>query len=186
MELRGERHIPAAVDTTWAALNDPMILKACITGCESLERSGPDAFLVVVAVKIGPVGARFKGHLRMTDVRAPHGYTIHFEGQGGVAGFGKGSAEVSLSPDATGTRLGYLARASVGGKLAQLGSRLIDAAAAKMAEDFFKAFEARLSPPAPPEAIAATAHSPAGKGVSVGWWLGAALVLVVLYLLIRA
>jgi carbon monoxide dehydrogenase subunit G len=186
MELKGERRIPAAVDTTWAALNDPAILKACITGCESLERSGQDAFTAVVAVKIGPVSARFKGQLRMTDVRAPHGYTIHFDGQGGVAGFGKGSAEVSLSPDAAGTRLGYMARASVGGKLAQLGSRLIDAAATKMAEDFFQAFESQLSPPAQPVAVAVPVHSPTSQAARRWWWLGAALALVVLYLLIRA
>jgi uncharacterized protein len=89
MELLGERLIPASVTTTWAALNDPDALKACIAGCESLERSGEDGFAAVVAVKVGPVSARFKGNLQMTNVQAPHSYTINFDGQGGVAGSAK-------------------------------------------------------------------------------------------------
>ena len=144
MELHSERLIPASVDDTWAALNDPAVLKACITGCESLERTADDAFTAQVAVKVGPVSARFKGNLKLTDVQPPHSYTIHFDGQGGIAGFGKGSAEVKLAPEGTQTRLAYAARAQVGGKLAQIGSRLIDAAAGKIAEDFFKAFEAHV------------------------------------------
>ena len=144
MELHSERLIPASVTTTWAALNDPAVLKACITGCESLERTADDAFTAQVAVKVGPVSARFKGNLKLTDVQPPHSYTIHFDGQGGIAGFGKGSADVKLAPEGTQTRLAYAARAQVGGKLAQIGSRLIDAAAGKIAEDFFKAFEAHL------------------------------------------
>ena len=98
MELNGERLIPASIDATWAALNDPETLKACIAGCESLERIGDDGFVAVVAMKIGPVSARFKGNLKLTNVQAPTGYTINFDGQGGVAGFGKGSADVSLTP----------------------------------------------------------------------------------------
>lgn len=152
MELQGDRLIPASLDKTWAALNDPETLKACITGCESLERTGDDAFAAVVAVKVGPVSARFKGNLKLSNVQAPTSYTINFDGQGGVAGFGKGSADVSLSPEGEHTRLKYLAKAQVGGKMAQVGSRLIDAAASKVAEDFFKAFEAQLAPPAPPAA----------------------------------
>src|SRR4051812_44508908 len=145
MELQGERLIPASVETTWAALNDPDELKACIAGCESLERTGDDAFSALVAVKVGPVSARFKGNLKMTNVQAPNRYTINFDGQGGIAGFGKGSADVALTPEGPlQTKLAYAARAQVGGKLAQVGSRLIDAAASKIAEDFFKAFEARL------------------------------------------
>lgn len=149
MELQGDRLIPASLDKTWAALNDPDTLKACIAGCESLERTGDDAFAAVVAVKVGPVSARFKGNLKLSNVQAPHSYTIHFDGQGGVAGFGKGSADVSLSEEGAATRLKYLAKAQVGGKMAQVGSRLIDAAASKVAEDFFKAFEAHLSPAVP-------------------------------------
>ncbi len=145
MELQGERPIPATIDETWAALNDPAVLKACIAGCESVERTGEDAFSAVVALKVGPVSARFKGNLRMTNVVAPTAYTINFEGQGGIAGFGKGSADVALTPEGDrSTLLKYHARATVGGKMAQIGSRLIDATAAKITEDFFKAFEAHL------------------------------------------
>jgi len=145
MELNGERIIPASVDATWAALNDPEILKACIAGCETLERVGDDGFVAVVAMKIGPVSARFKGNLKLTNVNPPTSYTINFDGQGGVAGFGKGSADVSLMPiSASATKLAYSARATVGGKMAQIGSRLIDATAGKITDDFFKAFEAQL------------------------------------------
>ena len=145
MELNGDRLIPAPLATTWAALNDPEILKSCITGCESLKRTGDDAYTAVVAMKIGPVSARFKGNLTMTDVDPPNGYTIHFDGQGGIAGFGKGSADVKLTAEGdAATRLVYAARAQVGGKMAQIGSRLIDAAAGKITESFFKAFEEYL------------------------------------------
>ncbi|MEO7854582.1 MAG: carbon monoxide dehydrogenase subunit G, partial [Rubrivivax sp.] len=147
MELQGERLIPATLDTTWAALNDPAILKDCIAGCESLERTGDDSMAAVVAVKVGPVSARFKGKLNLSNVQAPNSYTINFDGQGGVAGFGKGSADVALAAEGAHTRLKYNARAQVGGKMAQVGSRLIDAAAGKITEDFFKAFEMRLAPP---------------------------------------
>ena len=150
MELSGERIIPAGVEATWAALNDPEILKACIAGCESLERVGDDGFVAVVAMKIGPVSARFKGSLKLTNVNPPTSYTINFDGQGGVAGFGRGSADVALSAfDATTTKLAYQARATVGGKMAQIGSRLIDATAGKITDDFFKAFAAQLQARAP-------------------------------------
>jgi carbon monoxide dehydrogenase subunit G len=99
MELHGDRLIPAPLGTTWAALNDPETLKACIAGCESLERTGEDAYAAVVALKIGPVSARFKGNLKMTNVQAPTSYTINFDGQGGVAGFGRGSADVRLAAE---------------------------------------------------------------------------------------
>jgi len=185
MELHGERLIPAPLDKTWAALNDPDALKACITGCESLERTGDDAFAAVVAVKVGPVSARFKGNLKLSNVQAPHSYTINFDGQGGVAGFGKGSADVNLADEGGQTRLKYLAKAQVGGKMAQVGSRLIDAAAGKVAEDFFKAFEAHLAPPAPPAGAAVDTGQvpmPADeeKGNKALWWGVAVLVVVLL------
>lgn len=145
MELKGERLIPATPDTTWAALNDPETLKACIAGCESLERTGDDEYLATVALRVGPVNARFKGRLKLQNVVPPTSYTIAFDGQGGAAGFGRGSADVHLSPDPGGTRLSYDAKTQVGGKLAQVGSRLIDGAAAKITDDFFSAFESRLS-----------------------------------------
>ena len=188
MELQGERLIPASVDTTWASLNDPEVLKACIAGCESLERTGEDAMTAVVALKIGPVSARFKGNLKMTNVQPPNGYTINFDGQGGVAGFGKGSADVALTAEGAQTRLKYNARAQVGGKMAQVGSRLIDAAAGKITEDFFKAFEAHLqasaapvgAEPALPVAVAADG------GIAKVWWLiGAVVLLAILYFVIR-
>jgi carbon monoxide dehydrogenase subunit G len=196
MELQGERLIPASVDATWAALNDPETLKACIAGCESLERTGDDAFAAVVALKVGPVSARFKGNLQMTNIQPPNGYTINFDGQGGVAGFGKGSADVALTPDGANTLLKYNARATVGGKMAQVGARLIDAAAGKITEDFFKAFEAQLQPAAAPEAAESTAGSTAvapvapepaaGGGIKTVWWLiGAVVVLAAIYVLIK-
>ena len=169
MELQGERLIPATVDATWAALNDPEVLKGCIAGCESLERTGADAYQAVVAVKVGPVSARFKGNLQMTNIQAPTSYTINFDGQGGVAGFGKGSADVSLAPDGAQTKLSYSAHA-------QVGSRLIDAAAGKITDDFFKAFEATLQAAAP---AGAAVPVPAAGGRRVGWWIVAAVVIVV-------
>jgi carbon monoxide dehydrogenase subunit G len=144
MELKGERLIPASVPVTWTALNDPEVLKACIAGCESLERTADNAYAAVVAIKVGPVSARFRGNLQMTNIEAPNRYTINFDGQGGIAGFGKGAAEVVLLAEGDLTKLGYAAKAQVGGKLAQVGSRLIDAAARKITDDFFKAFEAFL------------------------------------------
>ena len=191
MELNGERIIPASVDATWAALNDPETLKACIAGCESLERVGDDGFVAVVAMKIGPVSARFKGNLKLTNVNPPTSYTINFDGQGGVAGFGKGSADVSLTPiSESATRLAYAARATVGGKMAQIGSRLIDATASKITDDFFKAFEAQLQARVPPGAgtpsapvvAAARPREPAG---SLGWALAAIVVAATLYLITR-
>ena len=186
MEMTGERLIPAPLDATWAALNDPDALKACITGCESMERTGPDAFAAVVAVKVGPVSARFKGNLQMTNVQAPNSYTINFDGQGGVAGHGKGSADVSLTAvDANQTQLKYTARAQVGGKLAQIGSRLIDAAAGKIAEDFFKAFEAHLLATTPQPAAAVAAPAPTAGGINKLWWVVGAVVLLALIFLLR-
>jgi len=191
MELHGDRLIPAPIDTTWAALNDPETLKGCIAGCESLERTGDDAYSAVVALKIGPVSARFKGNLKMTDVVAPTGYTINFDGQGGVAGFGRGSANVRLVPEGdAATRLTYDARAQVGGKMAQIGSRLIDATAAKITDDFFKAFEAQLQARAPAGALPASApaiipprpREPAG---TLGWVLAAIVVATTLFLIAR-
>lgn len=186
MELTGERLIPAPLAATWAALNDPEVLKASIAGCESLERSGDDAFKTLVAVRVGPVSARFKGNLKMTNVQAPHSYTINFDGQGGVAGFGKGSADVTLAEEGAQTRLKYAARAQVGGKMAQVGSRLIDAAAAKMTADFFDAFEARLRPAEVATAAAPPAATPARVGGKLVWWIvGAAIVIAAWYFLSR-
>lgn len=191
MELTGERLIQAPRERVWQALNDPEVLKDCIAGCETLERTGPDSLAAVVAVRVGPVSARFKGALRMTDIVAPEKYTLHFDGQGGVAGFGKGSADVALTeegPDLT--RLRYAARAQVGGKMAQVGSRLIDATAGKMTEEFFSAFEARLRPAQEEAAVAAAAPSAVASPdrPRLSPWVlaaGALLLLLVLYMLLR-
>jgi len=189
MELQGERLIPASVDKTWAALNDPETLKACIAGCESLERSGDDGFNALVAVKVGPVSARFKGSLKLSNVMAPNSYTINFDGQGGVAGFGKGSADVALAAEGAMTRLKYNARAQVGGKMAQVGSRLIDAAAGKITDDFFKAFEAHLSPPeavSPADSGQVPMPADTEKSNRALWWgVGALVVALLLYFLMR-
>lgn len=174
MILQGERLIPAPIEHTWAALNDPETLQACIQGCELLERVGDHEFQSVVAVRIGPVSAKFKGKLEMVDILAPNSCTLHFEGQGGVAGFGKGSAVVQLTDEGSNTRLAYKAEAKVGGKIAQLGSRLVDAAAGKLSDDFFRAFEQHFAASADArfEALSAAAATP-NSGLAKWWWVAA-------------
>ncbi len=140
MDLNETHTLPVPQQLAWEALNDTDILKACIPGCESMEADGENAYNVAMTAAVGPVKAKFKGRMNLIDIDAPHTYTIVFEGQGGAAGFGKGGAKVQLSPEGTGTKLVYQAKANVGGKLAQIGSRLIDAAAGKIANDFFNAF----------------------------------------------
>jgi hypothetical protein len=148
MELTSTRIVDAPPDKVWAALNDPAVLKETIPGCESLERVTDSEWRAVVAAKVGPVSARFNGKMLLADLDPPNGYTLKFEGQGGVAGFASGEAKVALAPAESGkTALSYTAKAQVGGKLAQIGSRLIDGAAAKMADDFFARFAQRLAPP---------------------------------------
>ncbi len=144
MDMTGEYRIPAPRAVVWAALNDPGVLKSCIPGCESLEKDG-DALVATVVAKVGPVKAKFSGKVTFENVDPPRGYTIVGEGGGGVAGFAKGGADVALAEDGADTVLTYTAKAQVGGKLAQLGSRLIDSTARKMADDFFGAFSARVA-----------------------------------------
>lgn len=145
MEMTGEQLIAASQDKTWKALNDLEVLKACVPGCESIVPSGDNQFDVVLTAKVGPVSAKFKGKLALADLDPPNSYNLSFEGQGGVAGFAKGSAKVTLSPDGQGTHLGYAVKANVGGKLAQIGSRLIDGAARKLAEQFFSSFNKHVT-----------------------------------------
>lgn len=145
MEMTGEYRIPAKREDVWRALNDPEVLKACIPGCQTLTRTSDNAMNATVVAKVGPVKATFVGDVVFTNVNAPESYTISGEGKGGVAGFAKGGADVKLAEDGDGTLLTYTVNAQVGGKLAQLGSRLIDTTAKKMADDFFGAFAARLS-----------------------------------------
>lgn len=147
MEITGTQTIAAPRQQVWDALNDPAVLKLSLPGCISVDRTSPEEFKVVMAAAIGPLRARFNGVLRMSDVNAPESCTMVFEGQGGAVGFGKGNSVVKLSESNGQTELSYSAEAQVGGKLAQVGSRLIDSVARKMADDFFKAFKAQLAGP---------------------------------------
>jgi len=149
MEMKGEQLIPAPQQAVWDALNDPGVLKACVPGCESIEKSGDNEYQVLMVARVGPVSAKFKGRLTLSDINPPSSYSISFEGQGGAAGFAKGSAQVRLASEGAHTRLSYDVKANVGGKLAQIGSRLVDAAAKKVADDFFRNFSQNFAPAAP-------------------------------------
>jgi carbon monoxide dehydrogenase subunit G len=144
MDMTGEYRIPARREEVWAALNDPAILAACIPGCESLEKTSDDQMNGRVKVKIGPVSATFSGILTFSNVRPPEGYTLSGEGKGGAAGFAKGGADVSLGENGGETILRYTAKAQVGGKLAQVGSRLIESSTKRLADEFFNAFAVKL------------------------------------------
>jgi carbon monoxide dehydrogenase subunit G len=146
MEMTGSQLIPLPQQRVWEALNDPEVLKACIPGCESVERVSDTEYRIAMTAAVGPVKARFTGKLLLADVNPPTSYTLAFEGSGGAAGFGKGSSQVTLAPEGADTRLHYTAKATVGGKLAQVGSRLIDGVAKKMAEDFFARFNQTVAP----------------------------------------
>ena len=145
MEMSGEQLVPAPQKAVWDALNDPEMLKACVPGCESIEKSGDNEYQVLMVARVGPVSAKFKGKLTLSDIKPPDSYSISFEGQGGPAGFAKGGAHVRLAPEGDGTKLSYDVKASVGGKLAQIGSRLVDAAARKVADDFFRNFNEKVA-----------------------------------------
>ncbi|PTX55557.1 hypothetical protein C8N43_0196 [Litoreibacter ponti] len=145
MELKDHRDINASPAEVWAALLDADVLKACVPGCQEMTGSPEEGFEAVVVQKVGPVKATFKGAVQLTDMVEPHSLTISGEGKGGPAGFAKGGADVTLTPiDGGGTRLGYEVEAKVGGKLAQLGSRIIDGFAKKMADQFFERFQTAL------------------------------------------
>jgi uncharacterized protein len=152
MDMQGSRVLAATQEQAWAALNDPQVLKSCITGCDSIELTGENQYAIHMAVKVGPVSAKFNGKIALADIQPPNSYTLSFEGNGGAAGFGKGSAAVTLKAHDTGCELHYTAKAQVGGKIAQVGQRLIDGVAKMMAEDFFKRFEAVLQERHPPAA----------------------------------
>jgi carbon monoxide dehydrogenase subunit G len=153
MDMSGDRLIAASKDKVWAALNDPDVLRACIPGCESIEKLSETEMKAVAAVKLGPIAARFSGKVLLSDLDPPNGYTISGEGQGGVAGFAKGGAVVKLTDEEGGTKLAYQVNAQIGGKMAQLGARLIDSTAKQMAETFFSKFSALVAPPAPSPAV---------------------------------
>ena len=143
--IEGEERIAAPVDTVWAALNDVEVLKQCIPGCESLDKTSDTEMTAVVTLKIGPIKAKFNGAVELTNLNPPNGYTIQGEGKGGIAGFAKGGADVSLEADGDATILRYQAKADVGGKIAQLGSRLIDSTSKKLAGQFFSSFNEKVS-----------------------------------------
>lgn len=203
MQITGTNIIAAPGHMVWSALNDPEVLRRCLPGCESVERTSAEDFKIVMTASVGPLKARFNGKLRMTDARPPTDCVLQFEGQGGAMGFGKGTSTVSLREVPEGTELTYTAEAQVGGKLAQVGSRLIDGVARKMSDDFFKAFRNQVAPPetaaaapaaqvtaAPavlaPEAVlagavATTSHAAARSEpaafVVPAWWLAPAVSL---------
>jgi carbon monoxide dehydrogenase subunit G len=205
MDMQASRQLAVTQQQAWDALNDPAVLKACIPGCDKVEASGENQYAIGMALKIGPVSAKFKGTIQLTDINPPASYKLSFEGQGGPAGFGKGSAAVVLTPNDTGCELAYTVQASVGGKVAQLGQRLIDGAAKSMAEDFFKRFDLEMqkqhpeayaardaaagasvedatSAPATSTAKAAPVDSTAIAGVPRWiWMLGASVILAVSY-----
>ena len=149
MEQSGEHRIPAERATVWRSLNDPAVLARCIDGCQSMEQLADDRFAATVRAKVGPVRATFQVALQLTDMRPPESYVLHADVKGKTAGFGKGSAEVALAEAEDGaTLLRYSVVGRVGGRLAQIGARLIDSAARKLAEDFFSAFCQALDPAA--------------------------------------
>ena len=162
MQMQGERIIGASRQTVWQALNDPDVLKACIPGCEEMLRTSDTTLEATVKQKVGPVSATFKGAVTLSDIVAGESYTITGEGKGGAAGFAKGGAKVALDDVEDGTRLTYDAEAKVGGKLAQLGSRIIDGFAKKMADQFFDTFKETVE--GPQEAEAETAPEAEDKG----------------------
>ncbi len=201
MDLTGEYRIPAPRETVWAALNDPEVLKACIPGCETLTKTSDTDFVARVVARIGPVKAGFNGKVTLSDLDPPSGYTIMGEGQGGAAGFAKGGAKVRLEPVDGGaaTVLHYAADAQIGGKLAQIGSRLVEGSARKLADEFFAAFAARTADAAaaPTPAAATAAPGPAsqpaaqpapvvasasGRGLSPALWIIGLVVIIAIIL----
>ncbi|MNS65901.1 Carbon monoxide dehydrogenase subunit G (CoxG) [compost metagenome] len=164
MEMNQSQRLPVPQQVAWEALNDTELLKHCIPGCESIEPDGDNAYQLALTAAVGPVKARFKGRMALEDIQAPDSYTIRFDGQGGAAGFGKGSAQVRLEPDGDETVLTYTVNAHVGGKIAQIGSRLVDAAARKMADTFFARFTEAVTPDATDETPAAEGAPAAAAG----------------------
>ncbi len=193
MEFTGRYTIPAPVDAVWAAINDAEVLKACIPGCETLVKSPEGAFEGAARIKVGPVSATFRGKVAVVDPEPPKRLVLKGEGQGGVAGFARGEAEVNLAPVDGGTELHYVAKANVGGKLAQIGQRLIDGAAKQIADDFFKRFSAALTPaltPDPavePTASTAVAERPPAEpreGLAPQIWVVGLIAVIVILLLL--
>ncbi len=190
MELQDQQKINATREVVFAALNDPEILKQCIPGCEVLEKISDTEMTATVTLKIGPIKAKFKGAVELSNLNPPESYTITGEGKGGPAGFARGSADVKLVEDGSGTILGYSVKADIGGKLAQLGGRLIDSTAKKLAAQFFKKFgeivelglEGKITPGSPEDSLQPT------KTISSKLWIYiiAAIVAIALYAVVRS
>ena len=190
MKMSGSRELPAPQAEVWRKLNDVEVLKRCIPGCESLEKTGENDLKATVAVKIGPVAARFNGNVTLSDLDPPNGYRISGSGSGGVAGSASGGANVRLKPSAAGTELSYEVDANVAGKIAQLGGRLIDATAASLANQFFDRFAAEFAAPveAPSSVNTSSAQQPVAASGRLPvwiWWAIAAAAVVALILAVR-
>ncbi len=198
MEMTGEYKIAAPRSKVWEALNDPETLAKCIPGCQELNKDSDTELSATVKSKVGPVSATFTGKVTISDIDPPNGYRISGEGSGGVAGFAKGGAEVKLADDGDDTVLTYVADAQVGGKLAQIGSRLIDSTAKKMAKEFFGKFAEEVADTAPEsseedDAAATTSTEPqtsstaaSAGGISPAIWVGGLIAVVVVVLLVLA
>jgi carbon monoxide dehydrogenase subunit G len=192
MDMQSSRQLAVTQQQAWEALNDPEVLKVCVPGCESIEPAGDNAYALVSTIKVGPVAAKFKSTIQLTDIQAPESYTLNFDGNGGAAGFGKGTAKVTLTPQEGGCELNYTVNATVGGKIAQVGQRLIDGVAKSMAQSFFKRFDEEMqrrypaSSPAPATPAAADSGrsvAPAGGGaaarsIPIWIWVVVALLIV--------
>ncbi|MEJ8836181.1 CoxG family protein [Ramlibacter sp. AN1133] len=194
MEMQGTRHLAVTQQQAWDALNDPQVLKVCIPGCDKVEPAGDNQYAIGMGVKVGPVAARFAGRIHLQDVMAPNSYTLTFEGNGGAAGFGKGSAQVNLAPptEGAGCELNYTAKAQVGGKIAQVGQRLVDGVARSMADDFFRRFDEEMQR-RHPDAYAAAAAAPlpvsplgepAGRRMPLWVWIAFGVVVLIALLLL--
>jgi carbon monoxide dehydrogenase subunit G len=197
MDLTGEYHIAAPREAVWRALNDPAVLKQCIPGCEEIQKLSDTEMTARVKARVGPVSATFNGKVTLSDLDPPNGYKISGEGQGGVAGFAKGGADVRLRPDeaGTGTILNYKVDASVGGKLAQIGSRLIEGTSRQLADQFFTNFANLVAAPAAaaeapgeatPAAAAPTPTPPPQRGLKPVVWVSGLIIIVIILLLIFA
>ncbi len=171
MEMQGTRQLPVSREQAWDALNNPEVLKRCIPGCDKFELVGEHRYAVGVAIKIGPVSAKFAGTVTLQDIDPPNGYALVFDAQGGVAGFGKGESNVSLTPNDQGCELRYTVQSRIGGKLAQLGQRLVDGAAKSLAEDFFKRFEATFDAPVEVAVRGAMDTSSQASAVNATGWV---------------
>lgn len=191
MQMQGSRVLAVTQQQAWDALLDPQVLQACIPGCERMEATGPNEYAAALALRIGPVAAKFNGKVALSDVKPPESCTISFDGQGGAAGFGRGSAKVRLAPSGTGCELAYDASAQVGGKIAQVGQRLIDGVAKSMTEDFFKRFDQemrkRYPAAAPAPAVAAAPAAEVRVGIPAWAWIaGLVVIAAIVWLVTRS